>query len=182
MLLYLKIRNFAFLTLSLSILSHLPVFDSARQSSSVLQLQFSERRPRERNQNVNRIRRKVMRTLFFGVALVLLFVAAQTSTGEPFLLLFSGFVHYLHMNAIFARLSEASPMEEEHHDIAVKIPSNADPDELAARYGYRNKGQIGSLEGYYLFQLLEEHQSRREVATEKAEALLGNVSVCLYVY
>lgn len=67
---------------------------------------------------------------------------------------------------------------QEHHDIAVKIPSHADPDELAARYGYRNKGQIASLEGYYLFELLDEHKSRSEVAADKASALLGKNLFC----
>lgn len=65
----------------------------------------------------------------------------------------------------------------EHHEIAVKLPPGADPDELAARYGYKNKGQIGSLEGYYLFDLQDEHKEKRDVAAEKADTLIGSSEV-----
>jgi len=72
----------------------------------------------------------------------------------------------------------ATGMEgEEHHEIAVKLPDGANADEVAARYGYHNKGQIGSLEGYYLFELQEEHKAKRDVAVEKADTLMGAAEI-----
>lgn len=65
----------------------------------------------------------------------------------------------------------AEEMTEEHHEIAVKVPTGTDPDELAKRYGYVNKGRIGTLDGYYLFDLLDEHK-RTDQAQVKASALL----------
>jgi len=71
-------------------------------------------------------------------------------------------------------MCEETPSE--HHDIAVKIPVGTDPNELAERYGYHNKGQIGTLDGFFLFELQEQHRER-SVAAAKAEALLQTSEV-----
>ncbi|XP_073971450.1 furin-like protease 2 isoform X2 [Rhodnius prolixus] len=38
------------------------------------------------------------------------------------------------------------------NEFAVRLEPTADPDAIAARHGFRNLGQIGSLRGYYLFE------------------------------
>jgi len=85
---------------------------------------------------------------------------------------------FLFVSALFVMFSVAICEETlpEHHDIAVKVPAGTNPNELAERYGYRNKGQIGTLDGFYLFELQDQHRERA-LAAAKSEALLQSEEI-----
>eukprot|EP01099_Mayorella_cantabrigiensis_P002484 TRINITY_DN2088_c0_g6_i1.p1 TRINITY_DN2088_c0_g6~~TRINITY_DN2088_c0_g6_i1.p1 ORF type:complete len:104 (-),score=22.01 TRINITY_DN2088_c0_g6_i1:140-451(-) len=68
--------------------------------------------------------------------------------------------------------------DQELHDpqakFAVKVKQGIDVDQIAARHGFVNLGQVGRLKGIYLFQLHPQHITARDVAHKKIETLLND--------
>ncbi len=58
----------------------------------------------------------------------------------------------------------------------MRINAGEDPNQVAEAHGFTNLGQIASLEGYYLFELKEQHR-KRDVASEKAKRLAEHPSI-----
>ena len=74
------------------------------------------------------------------------------------------------------QIQSLTPEMEENHpalsEWAVQLPPGVNADEFAAQHGFKNKGQIGILDGFYLLEMHEEHRQTRDVAEGKLRGMV----------
>eukprot|EP01087_Luapelamoeba_hula_P015797 TRINITY_DN4768_c0_g1_i1.p1 TRINITY_DN4768_c0_g1~~TRINITY_DN4768_c0_g1_i1.p1 ORF type:complete len:139 (-),score=22.88 TRINITY_DN4768_c0_g1_i1:16-432(-) len=64
-----------------------------------------------------------------------------------------------------------------HSEFAVQLPEGADPDTVAEQHGFLSKGPIGSLPNFYLFEMLPQHRTKRDVADSKLQGLADSSQI-----
>jgi len=67
--------------------------------------------------------------------------------------------------------------ENELGQWAVQVHHDHDPSDIARRNGFRNLGQVGNLEGFYLFELEEQHKRNAVRREESVDGLKNHPGV-----